>query len=572
MAGGTYELLPSDAHEDNGYALEHIHPIQPGSHTIKTTNGGTLTVRLETTDTHLYSFTYAYGPTGLEGIFRHRYAAGCAIFASVGGLSFGYDQGVIANVLVMKDFVERWPVGPWEKGLMTAVLELGALFGALLSGVLADRYSRRNAIFLASLIFCIGSGIQTKAQSLGELIVGRAIGGLGVGALSMLSPLYMAEISPPELRGSLLALEQLAIVLGVVVGFWTGFLTRNVPGSASWRIPLALQFFPGLALCLGCFLLPPSPRFLVLKGRLEDAMQSLAKLRLRTATEAARDPLLRLEMLEMQVNVALEMQESDTADIDRAKGVICSWTQLFTKKYINRTSIGILIMFFQQWSGINSLLYYGPTIVTSIGIKGNLVTLIVSGGIGIVQFLAVIPAILYLDKWGRKPLLRGGSAMMTLSHLIIAVLIYRYEDNWASYPLAAWLAVTCIYSFTAAYGMSFGPIGWVLPSEVFPLPVRGKGVSISTASNWINNFLIGLITPPMMQTSPTATFLLFATACLAAHIWSTHLVPETAGASLEDMDAVFESKVGMEERKVKHQLEQKLGVHDLVRDLIDRSD
>ncbi|KAG6378541.1 general substrate transporter [Boletus reticuloceps] len=186
------------------------------------------------------------------------------MFASIGGLSFGYDQGVIANVLVMRDFLDRWPVGPWEKGSITAALELGALFGALLSGVLADKYSRRHSIFFASVIFCFGSGLQSGARNLNDLIIGRAIGGFGVGALSMLSPLYMAEISPPELRGSLLAIEQLAIVLGVVFGFWIGFLTRNISSSASWRIPLALQLLSAILLCLGCFLLPPSPRFLVL--------------------------------------------------------------------------------------------------------------------------------------------------------------------------------------------------------------------------------------------------------------------------------------------------------------------
>ncbi|KAI6043445.1 general substrate transporter [Pisolithus marmoratus] len=534
---------------------------------IKTPHGGTLTVCSSSPfadePASTYTYSYAYGPTGLAGLFRNRYAAGCAIFASIGGLSFGYDQGVIANVLVMKDFASRWPVGPWEKGTMTAVLELGALFGALLAGVLADKYSRRRSIFLASR-----SGFQAGAQSLNQLILGRAVGGLGVGALSMLSPLYMAEISSPELRGSLMALEQLAIVFGVVFGFWSGFLTRNAPGSASWRIPLALQFLPGISLCLGCFLLPPSPRFLVLKGRLEDAMQSLSRLRLRTAAEAPHDPLLQLEFLEMQVDVALETQNSGT---NEKEGLMNSWGKLFHREYVDRTFIGIMIMFFQQWSGINALLYYGPMLVTSIGVEGDMVTLLVSGGIGIVQFLAVIPAILYLDKLGRKPLLRGGSALMAVSHIVIAILIHHYGGNWTTHSSAAWLAVICIYTFTAAYGVSFGPIGWVLPSEVFPLSMRSKGVSLATASNWINNFLIGLVTPPLIQSSARGTFFLFGTACFAAYFWSTYLVPETAGVSLEEMDAVFGTTAGKEDGRVKAELEQDFGIHDLIRGLVGRS-
>ncbi|KAF9235259.1 general substrate transporter [Melanogaster broomeanus] len=520
---------------------------------------GSLTVNA---DGHSYS--YSYGPSGITGLFRNRYATGCAIFASIGGLSFGYDQGVIANVLVMKDFLARWPINPWEKGLMTAVLELGALFGALASGVLADKYSRRHSIFLASVMFCIGSGLQSGARNLNDLIIGRAVGGFGVGALSMLSPLYMAEISPPELRGSLIAIEQLGIVLGVVFGFWTGFLTRNIDSSASWRIPLALQFLPGISLCLGCFLLPPSPRFLVLRGRLDDAMRSLAKLRLRTLEEAAHDPLIQLELLEMQVDTALVRRGTGRGTKDHGGD---GWSKLFHPKYRDRTLIGVMMMFFQQWSGINALLYYGPTLLRNIGLNGDKVTLLVSGGVGIVQAIAVIPAILYLDKWGRKPLLKGGSAIMALSHFLIAMLIRQFEDDWSSHPAAAWLAVTCVYTFTAAYGVSYGPIGWVLPSEVFPLSMRSKGVSLSTASNWINNFFIGFITPPMMENSPAATFIIFACACFAGYLWSSRVVPETANVSLEEIDAMFSSSAGQEDSRIKFELERELGVHELIGNL-----
>ncbi|KAG0708551.1 general substrate transporter [Suillus ampliporus] len=547
-----------DVSENVDLTLESLLGDKKGV-TLDTPHGGSLVVH---EDGHTYS--YSYGQTGIPGLVRNRYAVACAAFAGIGGVSFGYDQGVISNVLVMKDFLARWPISPWEKGLMTAVLELGALFGAITSGILADKYSRRHSIFFASIIFCLGSGLQCGAQSLNDLIIGRAIGGFGVGALSMLSPLYIAEISPPELRGSLMALEQLAIVLGVVFGFWTGFFTRNMAGSASWRIPLALQLLPGISLCLGCFVLPPSPRLLVLRGRIDDARRILAKLRLRTPDEAKEDPLIQLELLEMQINVALVRHGMNLKDGFSRE----AWTTLFGREYVRRTLIGIMIMFFQQWSGINALLYYGPTLVESIGMRGNTVTLLVSGGIGIVQFLAVIPAIILLDRWGRKPLLKGGSAIMSLSHFLIAVLIYMFQDDWGSNTVAAWVAVFCTYTFTAAYGMSLGPIGWVLPSEVFPLSMRSKGVSLSTASNWINNFLIGLITPPLMEISPAATFMIFACACFGAYLWSTYVVPETAGVSLEEMDTVFGSEAGREDCKRKFELERELGLHDLIRSLL----
>ncbi|KII95512.1 hypothetical protein PLICRDRAFT_34394 [Plicaturopsis crispa FD-325 SS-3] len=533
-----------------------------GGFVRKTAYNGSLIIH---EDGHGYS--YSYGPKGLSGLLHNYYALGCAIFASIGGLTFGYDQGVIANVLVMKDFTARWPIGAWEKGLMTAVLELGALFGALAAGTLADRYSRRHSIFLACVIFCIGSGFQCGARTLSDLVLGRAIGGVGVGALSMLSPLYMAEISPPEVRGSLMALEQFSIVLGVVCGFWTGFLTRSIESSASWRIPLGAQIFPGVLLAVGCFFLPPSPRLSVLHGKNEEALASLATLRRRTPEEALSDPLLQIELLEMRVETTLINRTVSAEGKYSLRSEALAWARLFDRRYIDRTLIGIVMMFFQQWSGINALLYYGPTLVKSIGMRSDTASLMVSGGIGVVQFLAVFPAIMYIDRLGRKPLLRGGSAVMAMSHMTIALLIRQCEADWSAHTTAAWIAVGGVYVFTAAYGMSYGVIGWVLPSEVFPLSMRSKGVAVSTASNWINNFLIGLITPAIMELSASATFMVFACACAAGYFWSTYIVPETGSVSLELIDAMFASSAGQEDAQLKVQIERDLGLRDLIKEL-----
>lgn len=438
---------------------------------------------------------------------------------------------------------------------MTAVLELGALLGALAAGVLADRYSRRHTILLASVIFVIGSAIQTLSQSIPHLITGRAIGGIGVGALSMLSPLYMAEISPPEVRGSLIALEQLAIVSGVVFGFWFGFGTRNMDGSISWRLPLGIQLIPGIILGLGCLFLPPSPRLLVLQGKLEDAKKSLAYLRQRDAD----DPVLREELLSMRLE-ALLLSRTSSETPAKSTSIVSAWSVLFSKKYLRRTMIGVGMMFFQQWSAINALLYYGPTLVESIGLgaptsgsgpstsmpadeggdkAGSPTNLLVSGGIGIVQLVAVLPAIVFIDRLGRRALLRGGSVVMGCAHFAIAFLIYQFSSDWEHHQAGAWAAVVCIYIFTLAYGLSFGPVGWVLPSEVFPLEVRSKGVALSTASNWTNNFIIGLITPPLMAYSPAITFITFSTTCFLAYLWASRCVPETAGRSLEEIGRLF---------------------------------
>lgn len=248
-------------------------------------------------------------------------------------------------------------------------------------------------------------------------------------------------------------------------------------------------------------------------------------------------------------------------------GELRSWEKLFSPRLLQRTMIGVMVMVFQQWSGINALLYYGPTLVRSIGLLGDTSSLLVSGGIGIVQFLAVLPAIFYIDSFGRKSLLRGGSIVMSLSHLMIAILVYLFQYDWSSHSIAAWVAVGGMYMFTFSYGVSIGPIGWILPSEVFPLSVRGKGVALSTASNWLNNFVIGLITPVMMDASSSTTFMVFSVASLLAYLWATFVVPETANVSLEEIDAVFRSSAGQDDMILKHQIEQDLGLHDLIKEL-----
>jgi len=318
--------------------------------------------------------------------------------------------------------------------------------------------------------------------------------------------------------------------------------------------------------------LPASPRLLVLQGRREEALVSLAKLRLRTLSEARSDPLIQVELLEMEAEAIMLQRANPSGRGSPWRNEALAWARLFDHRYVDRTLVGIMVMFFQQWSGINALIYYGPLLMRSLGLNGKTVDLLVAGGVNIVQFLAVIPAILYIDKWGRKPLLRGGSAVMTISHLSIALLVFEFGSEWEIHPIAAWVAVSGVYLYTVAYGVSFGPIGWVLPNEVFPLSMRGRGAALSAASNWSNNFLIGLITPPLMENSPAMTFGVFGTACFLAYLWATYIVPETANVSLEMIDELFRSPASREDMLVKRQVERELGLHDLMRGLSDEND
>ncbi|EJD46986.1 general substrate transporter [Auricularia subglabra TFB-10046 SS5] len=521
------------------------HTTSAGATTRTFAHGGHITV----TSLEPLQYTYAFGRTTFTIV--------CALLAALGGLTFGYDQGVIANVLVMPDFVARFPATPAQVGWMTAILELGALFGALSASVAADRLSRRYAIVLASIIFCVGSTIQAIAWSFDALTFGRAVGGVGIGALSMLAPLYITEISAPDVRGRLLALEQLAICTGVVLGFWAGYFARPLGGSLAWRLPLAIQVIPGLVLAVGVLILPPSPRFLVLRSDLTGARWSLARLR----NLAPTDSLIELELLEIQVDVALSHG--------------ASWSSLWNR-YKKRTLVGVGVGFFQQWTGINALLYYGPTLMSKLGLEA---TLVGAGGIGIVQVLAVGPALALIDLIGRRPLLIYGAAAMAFMHLGVALLTWNYAAHWDAHPAAGMGAVVLLYLFTFAYGVSFGPVTWVLPAEVFPASIRSRGVALSTASTWFNNFLVGLITPVLLETSATATYALFAIACIVGSLWASRSVPETRGLALEEVDRAFghgdseEWSGEIDERaKACGLVEERLGLPLLVQQLVDESE
>lgn len=300
----------------------------------------------------------SHGPPGFRGLFSNRYATSCAAFAAIGGMVFGYDQGVVSVILVMPDFLDRFVrvsetasgAGFW-KGLMTAMIELGALIGAINQGWIADKISRKYSIVVAVGTFTIGSILQTASVDYSMLVIGRLIGGIGIGMLSMVAPLYISEISPPEFRGALLVLEELSIVFGIVVAFWITYGTQYMAGEWAWRLPFLLQLIPGLVLGMGILFLPFSPRWLIFKGRDEQALQSLCKLRQRPASNA----LVKQEWYDIRAEFAFHQETSvlrhprlqQRTIKNRLKLEIASWTDCFKSGCWRRTHIGIGIMFFQ---------------------------------------------------------------------------------------------------------------------------------------------------------------------------------------------------------------------------------
>lgn len=505
-----------------------------------------------------------YVPSGFAGIVASPYVLACASFSALGGILFGYDQGVISVTLVMPQFLEEFPrvseyasgAGFW-KGLMTAMIELGALLGAMNQGWIADRISRKYSIVTAVLIFLVGSILQTASYGYGMLVVARLIGGIGIGMLSMVVPLYISEISPPEIRGTLLVMEELAIVSGIVVAFWITYGTRYMSGMWSWRLPFLLQIIPGIVLAVGVLFLPFSPRWLISKGRNEEALECLCKLR-----QLPRDhALVQREWMEIKAEVMCHQEVSaerhprlhaQATRMNRVKLELVSWLDCLKPGCIKRTHVGVGIMFFQQFVGINALIYYSPTLFKTMGLEYDM-QLIMSGVLNICQLIGVISSLYTMDRVGRKPLLLWGSALMAISHIVIAALVGVFGDDWPSHRDAGWTSVAFLLFYMLSFGATWGPVPWAMPSEIFPSSLRAKGVALSTCSNWFNNFIIGLITPPLVQNTGWGAYLFFAIFCLLSGIWAFFFVRETNGRTLEEMDAVFgdTASVADEERKAR---------------------
>ncbi|KAK7690940.1 hypothetical protein QCA50_006043 [Cerrena zonata] len=468
----------------------------------------------------------------------------------------GYNQGVFSGVLGMKSFNNRMASAtddPGTKGWLVSILELGAWFGVLCTGYLADKLSRKYTIVLAVIVFCIGVVVQTAAFHPSSIFGGRFVTGLGVGSLSMAVPLYNAELAPPEVRGSLVALQQLAITFGIMVSFWIDYGTNFIGGTgdtqveASWRIPLALQLVPALILGFGILFMPFSPRWLVNQGRDDEAIAVISKVR----NLPVDSDLIQIEFLEIKAQYLFEKEisavkfpqyQDGTFASDFKLAVFDYMSLLTSKTLLFRTAVGTLTMFFQQWTGVNAILYYAPSIFQSLGLTGNTVSLLATGVVGIVMFLATIPAVIWVDNAGRKPILVSGAFIMAACHIIVAILTGLFHDSWQTHTAAGWVACAFVWIFSMAFGYSWGPCAWILVAEIWPLSIRGKGVSIAASSNWMNNFIVGQVTPSMMAHLGFGTFVFFGTFSFLGGLFVLFFVPETKGLSLEEMDEIFGSQ------------------------------
>lgn len=363
------------------------------------------------------------------------------------------------------------------------------------------------------------------------------------------APIYISEISPPNLRGTLLVLESISIVGGVVISFWITYGTRHLPGEECFRVPFGLQMVSATLLGIGIHFFPFSPRWLALVNRPDDALSALCRLRRLPPTDERIQAEHRGILTEVAIQNKIQEKKHPGIAPGSLKSEVYGWLDLLKKKMWRRTVVGVGVAVFQQFSGINAFIYYAPTLFESLGQDAEM-ALIMSGIFNILQWVAVITCFFIIDKVGRKPLAIFGGFSSGTAWIIMAVLVGLYSDNWPAHPAAGWAAVAMAFIFVLVYGVSFSCLGWTLPAEVFTNATRAKGVALSTATVWLCNFIVGVATPPMLEDLGFGTYVFFGSFCILSGFWAIFLVPETKGKTLEQMDEVFKDTAAQEEKEI----------------------
>lgn len=481
----------------------------------------------------------------------------CA-FASFGGIFFGYDSGYISGVMGMEYFIHLYqglpylPPNPtdaqknaftlpdWKKSLITSILSAGTFFGAIFAGDLADWFGRRTTIIAGCIIFIIGVILQTASSSLGLLVAGRLIAGFGVGFVSAIIILYMSEIAPKKVRGALVSGYQFCITLGILLASCVDYGTQNRRNTGSYRIPIAIQMLWALILGIGLFLLPESPRYFVRKGNLEKATHVLTRLR----GEPEGSEYIQQELAEIVANHEYEMS------VIPQGGYFKTWASCFTgglrnpSSNLRRTILGTSLQMMQQWTGINFIFYFGTTFFQELKTIHNpfLIGLVTT----LVNVCSTPISFYIIEKYGRRSILIWGALGMVVCEFIVGIVGVtkgRISENDPA-AVRAQIAFICFYIFF--FATTWGPGAWVVIGEIFPLPIRSRGVALSTASNWFWNCIIAVITPYMVGTGPkdanlgSRVFFVWGSLCALCFLYAYILIPETKGLSLEQVDRMLE--------------------------------
>jgi len=423
--------------------------------------------------------------------------------AAVGGLLFGFDTAVIAGA---NPFLKaHFELSEAMLGFAVSSAIIGCIFGAALAGSTSDRFGRRKVLLVCAVLFAVSAIGSAIPRTLTEFVLARFIGGLGVGAASMLSPMYIAEISPARIRGRLVSLNQLAIVSGILAAYFVDFFMVDIP-ETNWRWMFASETLPAVLFFVLLLVVPESPRWLAKQGRDGQALGIL--------TRVGGGAAAQLEMAEIKETITQEEN---------------SIGQLLHPGMRIALVIGLGLAVLQQVTGINIVMYYAPTIFASAGSAIN-TSLLQAVAVGAVNLTFTLVAIWVIDKLGRRILLLVGSAGMGVFLALVGGVFHSGELK------GVWVLLF-ILGYIACFAGSLGPVVWVVISEIFPTRIRGRAMSIATVSLWIACALVAQVFPIMLERLDGAlTFGIFAVMCVVAFLFILIMVPETKGKTLEEIE------------------------------------
>lgn len=469
---------------------------------------------------------------------KHIFVSLLCLLVSFGGFVYGWDF-VISGFVNMDSFKLKF--GTWNKeknipeltstrvGLMISMFNIGCAIGGIGLSKIGDKKGRKIGLTIAMVIYTVGVLIQTLSVNWLMYTGGRIVAGLGIGSVSVLSPMFIAETAPSAIRSILVSCYQLMITLGILLGYCSTYATNNAYylDDNQWRIPLGLSFVWASMMIIGLTFLPESPRYLLENNNIEMAKQSIA----RVNNKDIEDPFVLEEIEKIGSAIGKEMEEGEA-----------TWMELINGKphLFSRLIIGIALQSFQQLTGVNYFFYYSTSILKSVGLENSFLTSII---LGAVNFGSTIIALFTVERLGRRNTLLYGSVLMGICLLIYAIIgtkflfPHGYDAPSSTNFGIGMVIVTCVFIF--AFATSYGPVVFVVISESYPLRIRSKGIAIANAFNWIWGFLISFLTPLITSKIRFAYGFVFFGCVIFAGIFVFLMVPETKGLSLEEVDEMY---------------------------------
>ncbi len=426
--------------------------------------------------------------------------------SALGGMLFGYDIGVISGAIL---FIKTdFSLSPGLEEIVVSSVLLGSLLGAVMGGLLADRLGRRRLLIVTAVVFAMGAVGAALAPGTPWLVTARVVAGAAIGTASFVAPLYISEIAPVAIRGRLVSINQVALTSGIVISYGIDYAFA---GSQAWRWMFALAVIPAAAFAAGLLFIPDSPRWLVGRGHSDQARAVLKRIRSQEQVDG--------ELTEIRQSVAQQQGH---------------WSELLSPLLRPAMIVGIGLAIAQQITGINTVIYYAPTILDFAGFSSASVAILASVGVGIVNVLLTLVAMQLIDRVGRRPLLLVSLAGMAVS-LFVLGLAFALPQLAGS---LGWIAVIGLMTYVGSFAVGLGPVFWLMLSEIYPLRIRGRAMSVGTVANWSANLIVALSFLTLTQALGRApTFWLYGVVSVGAWIFALYLVPETRGRSLEDIEA-----------------------------------